>query len=76
MTTRPTVGSEVVRKGSSQRMKIIGLGEVAQRMHAWCEWIDKEGTPQSQQYPVDDLVLAVDHGPPGGPWAASRKGVT
>jgi hypothetical protein len=72
MRTRIEVGTAVVHNRGTQRMTVKGLGEIEGREHAWCEWRDKDGTPKSQQFPVEELALAVDRGPPGGPWAAAR----
>jgi hypothetical protein len=71
MASRLNVGTEVKR--GTKRMKIVGLGDIDGREHAWCEWIDADGLRHSQQYPIGDLELAVDHGPSGGPWGSARK---
>jgi hypothetical protein len=74
MVSRFDVGIEVKHGRGTQRMKITGLGDIEGREHAWCEWIDKEGAKHSQQYPIEELALAVDHGPRGGKWPAVRRG--
>jgi hypothetical protein len=70
MASKIEVGSDVVRNRGTQRMRVVGFGEMDGRQHAWCEWQDGKGVTRSQQFPVDDLALAVDRGPVRDPWAA------
>jgi hypothetical protein len=70
MASKIEVGSEVVRNRDTQRMRVLGFGEIDGRHHAWCERQDERGVKRSQQFPVDELALAVDRGPVGDPWAA------
>jgi hypothetical protein len=70
MASKIEVGSEVVRNGVPQRMRVLVFSEIG-RQHAWCEWQDEKGVTRSQQFPVRELALAVDRGPVGDPWAAS-----
>jgi hypothetical protein len=46
---------------------LSAFGEIDGRPHARCEWRDEKGVTRSQQFPVDELALAVDR---GGSWAA------
>jgi hypothetical protein len=39
MASKIEVGSEVV----TQRMRVLGFGEIDGRQHAWCEWRDEKG---------------------------------
>ena len=70
MASKIEVGSEVVWNRGTQRMRVLGYGEIDGRQHAWCEWRDEKGVARSQQVPVDELALAVDRGPVGDPWVA------
>jgi hypothetical protein len=67
MASKIEVGSEVVRNRGTQRMRVLGFGEIAGRQYASCEWCDEKNVARSQQFPVNELALAVDR---GGPWAA------
>jgi uncharacterized protein YodC (DUF2158 family) len=71
MASKIEVGSEVVWNRGTQRMRVLGYGEIDGRQHAWCEWPDEKGVKRSQQFPVDELAMAVDRGRVGDPWAAS-----
>jgi hypothetical protein len=73
MASKIEIGSEVVWNRGTQRMHVRDFVEIDGRQYARCEWRDKEGVEQSQQFPVDELALAVDPGPVGGQWAASRR---
>ena len=66
MVSKIEVGSEVVRNRGTQRMRVLGFGEIDGRQHARCEWRDERGVVRSQQFRVDELTLAVDR----DPWAA------
>jgi hypothetical protein len=70
MASKIEVGSEVVRNHDTQRMRVLGFGEIDGRQHAWCEWRDEKGVARSQQFPVDELALPVDRGPVDDPWSA------
>jgi hypothetical protein len=72
MASKIEVGSEVVRNHNTQRMRVLGFGEIDGRQHAWCEWRDEKGVARSQQFPVDELPLPVDRGPVDDPWSAGR----
>jgi hypothetical protein len=70
MASKIEVGSEVVRHGGTQRMRVLGFREIDRGQHAWCEWRDEKGVTRSQQFPVHELAPAVNRGPVGDPWAA------
>jgi hypothetical protein len=70
MASKIEVGSEVVRSPGTQRMRVLGFGEIDGRQHAQCGWQDEKGVTRSRQFPVGELALAVDRGPVGDPWAA------
>jgi uncharacterized protein YodC (DUF2158 family) len=72
MPTQLKPGDEVVRRGASLRMVILAIDE--DRASALCQWHDTAGGRKTQQFAVDELVLAVDRGPLGGKLAAARRG--
>jgi hypothetical protein len=46
MASKIEVGSEVVRNHDTQRMRVLGFGEIDGRQHAWCEWRDEKGVAE------------------------------
>jgi hypothetical protein len=70
MASKIEVGSEVVRHGVPQKMRVLGFRGIGRRQHARCEWQDEKGVTRSQQFPVGELALAIDRGPVCDPWAA------
>jgi hypothetical protein len=66
MASKIEVGSKVVQNRGTQTMRVLGFGEIDGRQYAWCEWCDEKNVARSQQFPADELALAVDR----DPWAA------
>jgi uncharacterized protein YodC (DUF2158 family) len=74
------IGDVVKLKSGGSEKTVTKVGERKGVPHVWCTWENAAGRDETGFYPAEAVELAtkkpltVNRGPPGGSFAASRRG--